>query len=271
MAALDITDRSLAELMSLRGRRALVTGGGRGIGFACARRLAEAGADVMIGDLDRGSAESAAAELAGLGGNVVGSYLDVKDEGSIDDVVQQTVATLDGIDILVNNAGIYPVTPFLEQDDLEWREILSVNLDGVARCTKAAAKHMVGSERGGVVVNLASVEAHKASGPAVAAYVASKHAVLGLTKATALELGRNGIRVVAVSPTMVLTPGTEEQLPRFEKAGLGNVIEAFSTMAPLGRAGLPDDVARVVLFCASDLASFVTGSDILVDGGMMTL
>jgi NAD(P)-dependent dehydrogenase (short-subunit alcohol dehydrogenase family) len=124
---------------------------------------------------------------------------------------------------------------------------------------------------GGVIVNISSIEGHRAGGPGLCAYVTSKHAVEGLTKSMAVELGPAGIRVLAVSPTIVQTPGLDELAPMIEAAGLGNIVEQLASRVPLGRAAQPDDVARMVLVCASDLATLMTGSTLFVDAGAMCM
>jgi NAD(P)-dependent dehydrogenase (short-subunit alcohol dehydrogenase family) len=265
MAINDVSDRSISELISLDGRVALVTGAARGIGLAVSRRLAEAGARVALGDIDETAAKEAASQLGGLA-----VHLDVTDGTSVSVAVERVVSELGAINILVNNAGIYPPGPFMDQTDEQWHKVLGVNLDGSMRCSREVAKRMVTSG-GGVIVNISSIEGHRAGAPGLCAYVTSKHAVEGLTKSMAVELGPAGIRVVAVSPTIVQTPGLDELAPMIEAAGLGNIVEQLASRVPLGRAAQPDDVARMVLVCASDLAMLVTGSTVFVDAGAMCL
>ncbi len=259
-----MTDRSLAELISLRGRRAVVTGGGRGLGAQIVRRLAEAGADVVAGDLDEAAARELAEQSTRLGGRVIPCRLDVADTPSLAAAADIAISELGGLEIWVNNAGIFPTTgPALEAEDAFIDRMLEVNVRGTYAGAREAARRM---RDGGVIVNIASTAGFKA-GAGISAYVATKHAVVGITKALALELGPLGIRVLAVAPTIIDTPGVREQLAPLAAAGLD--IEARAAANPLGRMGVPDDVARVVLFCCSDMAAFMTGSTVAVDAGSL--
>lgn len=264
MAVPDVSDRTLAELTSLRGRRAVVTGGGRGIGAQIVRRLAEAGAAVVAGDLDGDAARAVAQEVTEASGRAIGCALDVSDSASLAAAADLAVSELGGLEIWVNNAGIFPATgPALDVDDAFVDRMLQVNVRGVYAGAREAARRM---SSGGVIVNLTSTAGFKA-GAGISAYVASKHAVVGITKALALDLGPLGIRVLSVAPTIIDTPGVREQMAPLAEAGLD--VEARVAANPLGRMGVPDDVARVVLFCCSDLAAFMTGSTVAVDAGSL--
>jgi NAD(P)-dependent dehydrogenase (short-subunit alcohol dehydrogenase family) len=208
MAIADVSNKSISELVSLEGHAAVITGGARGIGLATAKRLAEAGASVLIGDLDGEGAESAAESLRGLGYHVSGAKCDVYDEGSVSQLADRAVLELGSIDIWVNNAGIFPVTPFLEMTEAQWDKVLDLNLKGSFFGAQQAAKRMVSAGRAGVIVNLASTTGFRAPGPGIAHYVSSKFGIRGLTKALAVELGPHDIRVLAVAPTFIETPGT---------------------------------------------------------------
>jgi NAD(P)-dependent dehydrogenase (short-subunit alcohol dehydrogenase family) len=281
MAAPDVSSKSLADLISLAGRNALVTGGGKGIGAAVARRLAEAGAGVMVADIDKAAAEQVAGEIGeaarsnggcsgpGSGGRAIGVELDVTDSAAVEAVVGRATSELGGLDILVNNAGIFPIFPVLAMPDEEWDRVLRTNLYGAFYCAREAGRQMVG--RGGVIVNVASIQAFRAGSPGLAAYTSSKGALVSFTQALAVELGPMGVRVLAVAPTVVDTPGLQANMPIFEAAGVADVIGEVSAKLPLGRTAVPDDVARVVLFCASDLAALMTGDTLLVDAGHMTV
>jgi NAD(P)-dependent dehydrogenase (short-subunit alcohol dehydrogenase family) len=264
----DPSDRSIPELISLRGRGALVTGAAVGLGAAIARRLVEAEANVVITDIDGRGAE---AQAAGLGDTfsteVRATAMDVTDSASVAHGAQWAAAELGGIDIWVNNAGVYPSTAIVDMTEEQWDQVVGINLRGTFLGCREAARHMKEAGRGGVIVNMASIAGLGGRGPGVSHYAASKHGMVGLTKQLALELASDRIRVLAVAPTTILTPGVEAALaPRARAAG----VEVRDVIAgPGGRAGLPDDVARVVLFCASDLAGFMTGSTLLVDGGEM--
>ncbi len=246
---------AIADLVDLSGRAALVTGGARGIGRAIATRLIEAGTAVTVADLNAEGARVAAelgAEFA---------ECDVSDTSQVKEAVQ--VAATDGrLDILVNNAGIFPTTgPITEVDDDFVSRMLDVNVRSQFSMTREAAAVM---GTGGAIVNMASV-AGLSGGAGISAYSASKAAMVSLTQASARELGPRGIRVNAVAPGIIETPGVEAQLAPLKEAGLD--IEARIVANPLRMAGQPDHVARVVLFLASDLAAFITGTIVRVDGG----
>lgn len=271
MAIVDVSDKSIGELISLEGRVAVVTGGARGIGFAIAGRLAEAGAKVLIGDLDDTGAEDAAKRLRDAGRMAIGVELDARDEVSVTALADRAVGELGTIDIWVNNAGIYPSVPLVDMTEAQWDDVVDLNLKGSFLGAREAAKRMVAAGHGGVIVNLGSTAGFRAPGPGVAHYVSSKFGVRGLTKALAVELGPHGIRVLAVAPTFIDTPGTRAGHERLEAAGLGDLIESVAAGKPLGRTGVPDDVARVVLFCVSDLAVLMTGTTLPVDAGDLAL
>ncbi len=254
---------TLHDLLSLQGRRALVTGGARGIGLAIATRLAEAGARVAIGDV-----ADAAEAAASLGG--VGVHLDVTEHPEA--AVQQAADALGGLDILVNNAGIFPPAPVLDQPFDQWRRVLSVNLDGALACATAAAQIMRHRGSDGRIVNIVSTQGLRGAAPAMTAYTSSKHALVGLTKALAIDLAPFGIRVLAVAPNVVVTPGYQEVLNDLLAAGMPPaVLEQVKAGTPMGRPVSADEVARAVLFCVSDLASAMTGSVVVVDTGAMAL
>ena len=268
MAIPDVSGKSLADLISLKERNAVVTGGARGIGLAICERFAEAGANVLIGDLDEQLAQEAAEKIAQQHGvNIIATLLDVADSGSISAVATQAVQAWGGIDIWVNNAGIYPLSPVLEMSDATWDKVLDVNLRGTFIGCREAARHMVQAGKGGVIINLASTAGYQ-GGAAIAHYVSSKHAVRGLTKSLAIELGPQNIRVLALAPTLIRTPGIAEARAALAAAGVPDALgEGMDAYLPLRRTGVPDDVARVALFCASDLSMLMTGSTLLVDAG----
>jgi len=261
MAVDDVSGLGLSELISLRGRRAVVTGGGAGMGLAIARRLAEAGASVVIGDLDSDAAcKGAEAITREFGTHAVGQALDVRREESIVSLANMAVATLGGLDIWVNNAGVFPLCPVHEMTVAAWQDVQDVNLLGTFVGSREAAQRMkAAGTRKGVIVNVASVAGFRGR-VGLAHYTASKHGVIGFTKSLALELGPHDIRVLAVAPGVIDTVG-------LQKRGIPPGTAARIASAPLGRAGVPDDVARVVLFCASDLSMLMSGTALFVDSG----
>jgi NAD(P)-dependent dehydrogenase (short-subunit alcohol dehydrogenase family) len=267
MAIADVSHRSIADLMSLQGRVAVVTGGARGTGLGIVRRLAEAGAAVVIGDADEQDAHQAAQTVAPASGGILGMKLDVDDEGSVIGFADQVMSELGAIDLWVNNAGIYPGVPVLDMTGAEWDQVVDFNLRGVFLGAREAAKRMISAGRGGVIVNIASTASFRASAAGSAHYVSSKFGMRGLTKALAVELGPYGIRVLGVAPTFIETPGTRARRADLDDSAYREFIERTGAAKPLGRVGVPDDVARVVLFCASDFSAFMTGSTLAVDAG----
>jgi NAD(P)-dependent dehydrogenase (short-subunit alcohol dehydrogenase family) len=257
----DVSGTSLADLVQLGGRVAVVTGGAAGIGRASCARLAEAGAKVVVADLDGEAARAAAADI---GSGAVALGIDVRTASTARAAVDETLARLGRLDVWVNAAGIYPTASVLELSDADWDDVLDVNLRGTFVCAREAARVM--APRGeGVIVNVTSTAAHRVDAPGAAHYTASKFGVRGLTQALATELGPSGIRVLAVAPTVTLTPGLEAGRAALRRAGFA--LEELGERLPLGRVAVPDDVARVVLFCASDLSLLMTGSTLLVDAG----
>jgi NAD(P)-dependent dehydrogenase (short-subunit alcohol dehydrogenase family) len=269
----DVSGQSLQQLVSLDGKVAVVTGAGRGIGLAIARRLTEAGANVLLGDMDVAAAEASAAALsAEFGRRVIGVPLNVADEPSIIALADRAVAEFGHLDIWVNNAGIFPGSPTIDQTVEIWDRVQDINLRGSFLGAREAAKRMISqTPKGGVIVNVASVSGYSGR-PGLAAYVASKHGVVGLTKSLGVEWGPHGIRVLGLAPTGVSTPGVQERKSQATGAELER-IEALEKKVgdalPLGRLGVPDDIARVALFCASDLSMLMTGSTLLVDAGAL--
>jgi len=252
----------ISKLLDLTGQTAIVTGGAMGIGRSIAQRLHEAGANVVIADLDEEVAQSTAAELlAARPDGALAVRTDVSDEESVQRMILAAIDGFGGLDILVNNAGIYPMIPVADLDAATFRHVLDVNLTGLFMCTKAAAARMIEQGRGGRIVNITSIDALHPSMVGLAHYDASKHGAWGFTKNVALELAPHGIWVNAIAPGGIATPGTAVTDQE--------TLHAFEAMIPMRRMGDPDDIGRVALFLASDLASYMTGSQIVVDGGRL--
>ena len=211
-------------------------------------------------------AEQAANDIRDkFGVDTIGTYMDVAKTETIKSMSTEAVAKFGCIDIWINNAGVFPCVPLEDMTDELWDEVLAINARGTFACAREAALCMNNTGQGGVIVNVASTAAFRGIMPGLSAYVASKHAVRGLTKQLALELAPSAIRVLGVAPTFCITEGNLLAMGSTDPADAKHIVAMFDS--PLGRVGAPDDVARVVLFCASDLANFMTGSTLLVDAG----
>jgi len=246
--------------MRFHERGALVTGAGSGIGREVALQLAAEGAMIAAADIDGAAAQRTAETIAEQGGQAHAFALDVTKPEAVTSVVDDAAKTLGRLDVLVNSAGVREIVPVLELSIEEWNRVMGVNITGTFLCSQAFANHLVAAGKSGCIVNLASTLGVSAS-PNRAAYTASKHAVVGLTKEMAMELGEKGIRVNAVGPGVIRTPLTERYFQDADYAARIKDIHA------LGRWGEPPEIAKAILFLASDDASFCTGTTFVVDGG----
>ena len=252
----------LPELIDLTGRSAIVTGGAMGIGLGIARRLHEAGASVLVADLDLAASEHATEALCAVrADSALTVRCDVSDPESVEGMVHAAVESFGGVDILVNNAGIFPMLPLEDLDVETFRRVIDVNLTGLFLCTKAVSARMIAQRRGGRIVNVTSIDALHPSMVGLAHYDASKHGAWGFTKNIALELAPHNIAVNAIAPGGIRTPGTGDM----DEAALAG----FEAMIPMRRMGDPDDIGRAALFLACELSSYVTGAQIVVDGGRL--
>jgi 2-deoxy-D-gluconate 3-dehydrogenase len=257
-------------LFDLEGKAAIVTGGAMGIGHGIVKRLIEAGADVLIGDLDGDLAAKRVAELAGPG-KAVSIAVDVSAADAGDRLVGEAVSNFGRVDILVNNAGIYPMTPLLELQRESWQKVIDINLTGLAFISKAVGLQMKEQGTGGKIVNIASIDALHPSMVGLAAYDSSKGGVLMFTKAFALEMAPHGVTVNAIAPGGINTEGTAAPLrdSGMTQEQMEAMTEQFLAGIPLGRMGVPDDIARVALFLASPASDYMTGELLVVDGGAL--
>lgn len=255
---------SINNLLDLSGKSAIVTGGAMGIGFGIVYRLAEAGASVMIADFKEQEAQQSAVNLSAKGWKVKSVKVDVSQEEDVKKMIEETVKVFEGVDILVNNAGIYPTIPVEQMTVEDFDKVIAVNLKGVFLCTKYASGQMIKQGRGGKIINVTSIDALHPSSVGLAHYDASKHGIWGFTKNIALELAPHKIWVNAIAPGAIETPGVTQGKPLD-----ASIMEKFITKIPMQRIGQPDDIGKVALFLASDMSSYMTGAQIVVDGGVL--
>jgi len=260
--------KPLSELISLEGKRALITGSAVGIGRAMAYRFAEAGADLELVDMNIKGLGLVKKELSQFESEIDIYKVDLSKEEEIDALWKELSGKEP--DILVNNAGIYPFKNFLEVDAAFLSKVLAINL----KSALLMCQHMIRRrlKRGGVIINIGSIEAILPFAEDLVPYDISKTGVIALTRALAKQYGRNGFRINVIIPGGITTPGTKavaKELSRF-KVGLIKTGIQFATRLPLRRGGQPDEVARIAVVLASDLSSYVHGALIPVDGGFLS-
>lgn len=238
-----------------------------GIGKGIAHRLAEAGAQVVIADLDEEVAGATAQEFSDAGWSAAPYKCDVSQEESIQALAGFVQESYGQLDILVNNAGIFPIQSVQDMSLETYDSIMGINMRGVFMTTKIFGAMMIERGEGGKIINISSIDALHPSAVGLAAYDASKHGVWGFTKNTALEYAAHGIQVNAIAPGSITTPGTgagQEQSEEM-KAIAAKMVEKI----PMKRNGEPDDIGTVALFLASDMSRYMTGSQVVVDGGVL--
>ncbi|MBN2188435.1 MAG: 3-oxoacyl-[acyl-carrier-protein] reductase [Chitinispirillaceae bacterium] len=249
----------MAVLLGLEKKKALVTGGGRGIGKAIALRLAGAGCDVGVSDVDIAAAEATAAEIKALGCSSCALKADVSRGPEVEAMFKAFIDAFGTIDVLVNNAGITRDTLLIRMKEADWDQVLDINLKSVFLCCKEAARIMMRA-RSGRIINIASVVGINGNAGQVN-YSASKAGIIGLTKTLAKELAGRSVLINAVAPGFIKTPMTD----RLADADRDRLINDV----PLKHMGMPDDVANAVLFLASSLSGYITGDVLVVDGGLV--
>jgi NAD(P)-dependent dehydrogenase (short-subunit alcohol dehydrogenase family) len=255
------------QVFRLDKKIAVVTGAGSGIGEQIARLFAQQGAHVILADIRLDAAEQVAGEIRDSGGSVRAQQLDVAEESQVMAAIERVAAAEGRLDILVNNAGISHVGSILETSLEDWERVMSVNARGVFLCTREAVRQMLAqSPAGGVIINMSSVAATIGVDGRLP-YSASKGAVLALTRSVAIDFVTRGIRCNAICPGTVQTPFVEGYLARHFSGHEEEARRQLHARQPIGRMGQPDEIAHAALYLASDEASFVTGSALVIDGG----
>ncbi|HKK31686.1 MAG TPA: SDR family NAD(P)-dependent oxidoreductase [Alphaproteobacteria bacterium] len=249
----------------LDSKTCIVTGGGNGIGKATCLRLASEGASVAVTDIDDGDAKSVCEEITAQGGTADSWLLDVADAEAVRQVFDAVAKRFGQIDVLVNNVGISGVNrPTHEISEEEWRKVIDINVNGVFYCTKEAIPHLK-KANGGSIVNLSSIYG-LVGAPDLPPYHASKGAVRLMTKTDALLYAKEGIRVNSVHPGFIWTP-LVEGLAKSSEEGVEAFRKGLDDLHPIGHVGEPEDIAAGIAYLASDDAKFVTGSELVIDGG----
>ena len=257
------------KLLDLAGKTAIVTGGSLGIGYGISYRLAEAGANVVITSRNTEEVNKAVSELKQKGFKVEGVKTDVSKEEEVKNLVAETIKLFGGVDILVNNAGIFPFITVSQMKTEQFDQVIATNLRGVFLTTKYVGEAMIKQGRGGKIINITSIDAIHPSMVGLAHYDASKHGAWGFTKNVALELAPHKIWVNAVAPGGVMTHGVAAMQSQGKPVTIDRNPEPPKMEVAMGRMGVPDDIGKVVLFLASNMSSYMTGSQIVVDGGYL--
>ncbi len=247
--------------MRLNGKVAIVTGGGGGIGFAICKAFAAEGANVVVSDIDSGKCEDHAKALRDSGREAIAVDADVSSERSAEALVAATLSSYGRVDILVNNAGARIIKGLMQHSLADWEQMIAINLTGPFLCARAAIPHMV-AQGSGNIINLGSI-ASFAGRPNRVAYCAAKSGVLGLTRAMAADLSGKNVRVNTIAPGMIASPFNRSFAESPETG------EAWASENLIGRWGQPEDIAGAAVYLASEESSFVTGSEIKIEGGWL--
>ncbi len=267
--------KSIENLFDLTDKVAIVTGGAMGIGKGIAIRLAEAGASVMIVDLvSEKEALSTLEEIRNEGGKISYIQMDLSKTSNLNEVIESTLQIFGDIDILVNNAGIYNYMPVTELSEELWDKTINLNLKAVAFLSKLVVNTMISRKHGGKIINISSIDSLKPTGN-LSHYDSSKGGVRMLTRAFAKEVGKHGITVNDIAPGGINTPGVNKMSgknpTKEEQEASKKQVEEFIKKLPLERMGEPVDIGNAVLFLASDASNYITGSTIVVDGGLLIM
>jgi 2-deoxy-D-gluconate 3-dehydrogenase len=268
-------NKAIEKLFDLNGKVAIVTGGAMGIGKGIAIRLAQAGAAIMIVDIvEVAEVETTLNEIKNFGGKVDYIKADLRDMSLLANVIDTTVHQFGDLHILVNNAGVFTYCPVTEITEELWDNTIDLNLKSVAFLSKLAVKKMMEKKHGGRIINISSVDSIKPSGN-LAHYDASKGGINMLTKAFAKEVGKFGINVNEIAPGGINTPGVQKisgkTLTQEEQQAMQAQMQQFLSMIPLQRIGEPEEIGNAALFLASDASNYITGSTMVIDGGLLIM
>ena len=255
-------ESKIQELFDFTGKVAIVTGGGKGVGVGIANWLADAGADVVVMSRTLSDLDKVVKDIEATGQKGLAVAGDVSKAADVNRMVESTIKKFGKIDILVNNAAIFPYSNFFDLTEAQWDQVQNINIKGMFLCCQAVAKQMVKQGGGGKIVNIASIEGEFPLTAGRVHYHASKGAVINFTRGLAKELAEYKINVNSIAPGMTETPGLEAAMGGWKP-------DAITGRIPLGRLGQPDDVAKAVLFMASDAAEYITGALLFVDGGLL--
>ena len=260
-----------SKVFRLDDKNVIVTGGAMGIGLGIAEQHADAGANLLLVDMNADALAEAVTHLEGRGTKVATMQVDLTAEDAADKVVARCVEEFGSIDVLINNAGIYPQVPMLQMDRATFDRVYNLNLKAVAFLSQAAARHMVENEIRGAIVNIGSIDSFHPSMVGLAAYDASKGGVLMFTKNLALELAPHGIRVNMIAPGGITTPGTAAPLAGsgMTQEQMDQMMAQFTALIPMKRFGEPREIGAAAVFLASEAASYITGTSLIVDGGRL--
>jgi NAD(P)-dependent dehydrogenase (short-subunit alcohol dehydrogenase family) len=245
--------------MKLKGKTAIVTGSQRGIGEAIAIELAKEGANIVVSDINLVNCQKVAKNIEKLGVKAIGVKCDVTKRASVNAMIKKTMSVFKRVDILVNNAGVVVQKPFVDFTDKDWDFTFDVNMKGVFYCSQAVAKHMI-TQKSGKIINIASI-AGLVGFANSSAYCATKGGVVNFTRELSLELAPVGINVNCIAPGVILTDMTKDILKQ------KSMKDYLLSNIPMGKIGEPKDIARPVVFLASDDAKYISGETITVDGG----
>jgi 3-oxoacyl-[acyl-carrier protein] reductase len=243
--------------MRLKGKKAIVTGAGQGIGRSVALKIAQEGGEVVVAEMNRDTGAQTAREVEDRGGKAIFVAVNVADQTSVQNMMNRVLSVWRSVDILVNNAGFDRGATLLKVKEEDWEAVLSVHLKGTLNCIQAVAPRMI-ENRYGKIVNISSIYG-KSGGIAAISYSTAKAGIIGLTKSVARELGRYQINVNVVLPGLILTPTIAKMAEKYQNMVIENT--------PMKRMGRPEEIANVVAFLASDEASFMTGAAVEVSGG----